>query len=125
MQPGTRSREQCQILSFDDAIVAVLRQNSVKSSDQTFSGTKNRCQEASASTGLETPGDAGQPFLNGSIFDERHVLASLLDDDDVVIGAMDNCLQLRLLGSGHAELVKRLLEIVHEGHPLLGRDIKV
>lgn len=43
-------------------------------------------------------------------------------DDDGLLGALDDRLQLVLLGAGHGELVQRLLEIVHEGPPLVIGD---
>src|SRR5215472_18236747 len=46
-------------------------------------------------------------------------------DDDVGVSALDDRLQLRLLGRRHSELVERLPEIVHEGLPLLRRDVEV
>jgi len=66
----------CLLRWIDDAAGPVLPPIRVKSPDQTFFGTKNRCQEASASTGLETPIDAGQPFLNGSTLRMSRVKAS-------------------------------------------------
>ena len=44
---------------------------------------------------------------------------------DVAVGAVDDCFQLRLLRSGHAELVECLLKIIHERLPFFGRDVQV
>jgi hypothetical protein len=42
----------------------------------------------------------------------------------VAVGAVDDCFQLRLLGSGYAEFVECLLKIIHERLPFLGRDVE-
>ena len=44
---------------------------------------------------------------------------------DVAIRAVDDCLQFRLFRRGYAELVERLLEIIHEGLPLFWRNVHV
>ena len=44
---------------------------------------------------------------------------------DVTIGAVDDCLQLRLLRRRYAEFVERLLKIIHERIPFFGRDVQV
>src|SRR5439155_15392686 len=44
---------------------------------------------------------------------------------DVAVGAVNDCLQLRLLGSGDLELVERLLQVIHERLPFFRRDVQV
>src|SRR5205814_7992916 len=44
---------------------------------------------------------------------------------DVAIRAVDDCLQFRLFRRGYAELVERLLEIIHEGLPLFWRNVHI
>ncbi len=44
---------------------------------------------------------------------------------DVAVGAVDDCLQLRLLRGRYAELVECLLQIVHERVPFLRRNVHV
>src|SRR4030095_8454762 len=50
---------------------------------------------------------------------------SVLANYDVAVGAVDDCLQLRLLRSRHIELVECLLKVIHERVPFLGRDVQV
>src|SRR5258705_7702511 len=48
-----------------------------------------------------------------------------LADNDVGIGALNNGFQLALLRGGNFELVERLLQVIHESVPLVGRDVQV
>src|SRR4030095_4195514 len=41
---------------------------------------------------------------------------------DVAVGAVNNCLQLRLLCGRHAELIERLVKIIHKRLPFFWRD---
>src|SRR2546426_3161807 len=44
---------------------------------------------------------------------------------NVAVGAVDDCLQLRLLRGRYAELVECLLKVIHERLPFFGRDVQV
>ena len=46
-------------------------------------------------------------------------------DHNVIIGAVDDRLQLRLLDGGNLELVQRLLEVIHESVPFVRRDVQI
>src|SRR5437773_2323497 len=44
---------------------------------------------------------------------------------DVAVGAVDDCLQLRLLRGRYAEFVECLLQVVHERLPFFWRDVQL
>jgi hypothetical protein len=74
--------------------------------------------------------DMGQPPCVGLTLtrvagaSSRGCLGSLLErcDNNGVSGALDDRLQLFLLWLGHLELLQRLLNVIHKGLPLLGRN---
>src|SRR5947199_8846955 len=86
-------------------------------------------RKSSAATG----GSATLLTLNTSTFLVRRPAVSCIVwlggtgfcHDDIAVGAIDNRLQFRLLCGRHAELVERLLEIIHEGLPLFRRNVQV